>query len=72
MLINEGVGQDVLHIAGIEQRLFVQTIEGCIDLGIGNRFGYIFDTHNKASLLSHEVGNRSGTGVEVVDKFIAR
>ena len=66
------VGENVFHVAGIERRLAVQPIQFGIHLRVLNGFGHILNAHNVARLARHKVGNRPGTGVQVVDQLVAR
>ena len=70
MLSNEVIGEDVLHVAGIEKGV-VDVVYLAIHLCILDSLWHIFDADNLASLASHEVGNGAGAGIEVVDKLVA-
>ena len=66
VLGNELIGEDVLHVAGIEEGI-VDVVDLGIDLGILDGLGDILDTNDLTGLTSHEVGNGTCTGVEVVN-----
>ena len=63
----EIVGQDVLHVACIEQGV-VDMVDLRVDFGILDSLRHILDTDDLACLPSHEVGNGASAGVKVVDE----
>ena len=69
VLGDEVVGQDVLHVASIEEGVGDVVYLG-VDLGVLDGFWYVLDTDYLLSLVSHEVGDGSSTGVEVVNQFV--
>ena len=71
MLSDEVVGEDILHIACIEEGIGDVVYLG-VDLGILDSLRYVFDTNHLLGLVSHEVGDGSGTGIEVINEFVAR
>ena len=70
MLPDEIVGQDILHIACIEEGV-LDVVYLRIHLCILDSFWHVFDTDYFFSLVCHEIGNGSGTGVEVVNQLVA-
>ena len=71
VLEDEVFGQDILHIASVEERI-VYAIDLTIDLGIDDRLGYVFDTDARGGLASYEISNRASPRVEVIDMFLSR
>ena len=67
VLSNEVVGQDVLHVAGIEQRV-LDTINLAVDFGILNGLWHVFNANDLSGLFCHEVGNGTRSCIEVVDE----
>ena len=57
MLADEVCGEDILHIACIEESV-VNAIDLAIDTRILNRLRYIFDTYDRGALSGDEVGYR--------------
>ena len=71
-MLSDKVGcQDVFHIARIELRIG-NAIEGRIYLRILNRLGYILNTYHLARLTRDEIGNRTSTGIEVINALLTR
>ncbi|CDA56888.1 unknown [Prevotella sp. CAG:604] len=70
MLPDEIVGQDILHIACIEEGV-LDVVYLRIHLCILDGFRHVFDTDYFFSLVCHEIGNGSGTGVEVVNQLVS-
>lgn len=66
VLLDEISSEDVLHVASKEERV-VELVDGGIDFCVFNGFGNIFNTDDFCSLFCYEVGNGSGSGVEVID-----
>ena len=64
-------GQDILHVARIEERV-VDTIEGGVYLRVFDRLGHILDANHLAGLTRHEVGDGARAGIEVVHALVAR
>ena len=70
VLGDEFVGQNILHIACIEEgvlNVVYLRIHLCILYGLW----YVLDTDYLLCLVSHEVGDGSGTGVEVINQLVA-
>ena len=59
------IGEDILHVAGIEEGVF-NAIDLRVDLGILDSLRDIFDTDDLAGFLRNEVGNGACTGIEIV------
>ena len=70
VLADEVVGQNILHVAGIEQRV-ADAVNLRIDLGVLNGFGNIFNADNLFRLTGHEVCNGACARVKVVNQFAA-
>ena len=70
MLSDEVIGQDILHVACIEEGVLNVVYLG-IHLGILDSLWHVFDTDYLLCLVSHEVGDGSRTGVEVVNQLIS-
>ena len=70
MLCDEIVGQNILHIACIEEGV-LDVVHLRIHLGILYGLWYVLDTDYLLCLVSHEVGDGSGSGVEVVNQLIS-
>ena len=66
MLADEVCGEDILHVACVEERV-VNAIDLAIDACIFNSFGYIFDTYDGSALSGDEVGYRPRPRIEVID-----
>ena len=66
VLGNKVVGQDVLHVASIEQGV-LDAVNLAVDLGILDSLWYVFDADDLTGFLSHEIGNGASAGVEVVN-----
>ena len=64
-----GYEYDLIKVSGVEQRI-VNLIQSRINFGIFDCFRYVFDADYFLSLAGNEVGNRSGTGIKVVNHFI--
>ena len=71
MFVDEILCQDILHIAGVEQRI-LNLIERRVDFCIFDGFRHVFDTDHFAGLARNEVGNGTGSGIKVVHQFIPR
>ena len=67
MLVDEVDGEDVFHVASIEERV-VDAVDCRIDLCVLDCLWHIFDAHHLASLTRHEVGNGACACVEVIDE----
>ena len=67
MLLDELIVQNVLHVAGIEERVADMVLLG-VHLGVLDGLGYIFYSDHLAGLPGHKVGNGAGAGIEVVDQ----
>ena len=65
VLGDELVGEDVLHVAGEEERV-CDAVNLGVDLDILNGFGYILDADYLACLSGHEVGNGAGSSIKIV------
>ena len=70
VLGDEFVGQNILHVACIEEGVINVVYLG-IHLGILDSLWYVLDTNYLLCLVSHEVGDGSGTGVEVINQLVA-
>ena len=70
MLSDEVIGQDILHIASIEEGV-LDVVHLGIHLGILDSLWHVFDADHLLCLVSHEVGDGSGTGVEVINQLVA-
>ena len=70
MLADEVCGEDILHIACVEERV-LNAVNLAIDACIFNCLGYIFDTYDGSALSGDEVGYRPRPGIEVVDALRA-
>ena len=67
VLGNKVVGQDVLHVAGIEQRV-LDAINLAVDFGVLDGFRHVLNTDDLTGFLRHEVGNGTSACIEVVDQ----
>ena len=70
MLVAEILCQDILHVAGVEQCI-LDLIQRGVHFGIFDRFGHIFDTDHFLCLAGDEVGDRTGSGVQVINHFVS-
>jgi len=70
MVADEFVGQDVLHVARIEQGV-CNAVDFGVHLGVLDGFRHILYADDLPSLTGHEVGDGAGAGIEVVDEFTA-
>ena len=70
MLLDESVVKDILHVACIEAGVR-DAVELGVDLRILDGFWHIFDADDFPRLPSHEIGDGAGTGIKVVDHFVA-
>ena len=71
MLSDEAVGEHILHVPGIEQRV-LDAVDAGIQLGVLDSLGDILDADDLTCLAGNEVGDGARAGVEVIDEFIAR
>ena len=62
--------QHVFHVSCVEYRV-VDIVESRIDFGIFNSLRDVFDAYDFLGITGHEVGNGSGSGVEVVHGLIS-
>ena len=67
MPCDELIGQDVLHVACIEQGV-VDVVQSRVDLGILNGLGNVFYADDLMGHAGHEIGNGACSCVEVVDE----
>ena len=70
MLVDEILCQDILHVAGVEQCI-LDLIQRGVYFGIFDRFGHIFDTDHFLCLAGDEVGDRAGSGVQVINHLVS-
>ena len=70
MLADEVCGEDILHIACVEESV-LNAVNLAIDACIFNCLGYIFDTYDGSALPGDEVGYRPRPRVEVIDMLRA-
>ncbi len=70
VLLYEGLVQHVLHVARIEQRV-PDAVQPTVLLGILNGGGDILNANYLAALAGEEVGDSSGSRIEVVDQLVA-
>ena len=64
---DEVVGEDVFHVAGVEEGV-VDVVQTGVLLGIFDGLGNILDADDLTGLTGHEVGNGARASVEVVDE----
>ena len=69
VLCNEVVGEDVLHVAGIEQCV-VDVVDFRVHLGVFDGLRNIFNADDFAGLTGYEIGDGASAGIEVVDKWV--
>ena len=67
MSLHKFVGQNILHVAGIEEGI-VDAIHCRVDACISYRLFHIFDADDLACVSRHKVGYRACAGIEVVDQ----
>ena len=70
MLADEVCGEDILHVACIEERV-LNAVNLAIDTCILNRLRYIFDTYDRGTLSGDEVSYRPRPRIEVIDALRA-
>lgn len=70
VLCDEIVGQDILHVACVEEGV-LDVVHLRIHLGILYGLWHVLDTDYLFCLVSHEVGDGSGAGIEVVNQLIS-
>ena len=66
VFLYEVLGEDVLHVACIEQSV-VDAVDLGVDLRVLYRLWYVFYAYHLACSVRHEIGYRASTRVEVVD-----
>ena len=71
VLGDEVVGEDILHIAGIEEGVG-DAVDLGVDLRILDGLGHVFDADDLTGFLCNEVGDGASAGVEVIDRFVTR
>ena len=70
VLGNELVVENILHVASIELGVG-DVVDIRVDLSVFDSLRHILDADNLTSLTSHEVGNSTRTGVELVNGLVA-
>ena len=70
VLGDEVIGQDIFHIACIEEGI-LDVVHLRIHLCILDSLWHVFDADYLLCLVSHEVGDGSRAGVEVVDQLVS-
>ena len=70
MLADEVCGEDIFHVACVEERV-VNAVDLAIDACIFNCLGNIFDTYDGSALPGDEVGYRPCPCIEVIDTLRA-
>ena len=70
VLVDEILCQDVFHVSGIEQCIF-DLVQCGVDFGVFDCFGHIFDADHFLCLAGDEVGDRAGSGLQVVNHFVS-
>lgn len=64
------IGKHIFHVAGKEQRLVGQPVDGGVNLSVADSFGHIFDSDDLSGRSGEETGDRSCSGVKVIDKLV--
>ena len=68
--VDEVGSEQIFHVAG-EEECVVDMVELGVDACVAYSIFYILDTYALSCLTSHEVGYRSGAGIEVIDQLVA-